>query len=133
MVISRIVSFTVELSLFAYDLMKHIHYSPYSTYHITSTKSFDDKDSLLDPVVLAHMWNIALETARRIIQTTTCIICPRNTTTLTLNKFHAAKDRMIRYKHFNCVMFSNTMFVAANVGRSIRIFSCVHIFTTDFG
>ena len=39
---------------------------------------------------------------------------------------------MIRYKHLNCVMFSDTMFAAATVGKSTRNFTFVRVFVTDF-
>ena len=95
-VVSSIVSRTLDPSLFTYDLIKLEQSSPYSTYYVKSVKSFDGKYSLLDPAVLARTQNIGLEIARRTTQTTTHL-CPKNTTTLTVNKRHVADDRMIRY------------------------------------
>ena len=40
---------------------------------------------------------------------------------------------MIRYKHLNCVMFSDIIFDAAKSGKSVRNFTCAQMFATDFG
>ena len=130
-IVSQVVSRTMDPSLFAFDLETSGSYSPFSQYYVGSIKTFDGKDSSLDPSLLARTWNIGLETAKRTIQATTRL-CPRNTTTITLNKRYASNDRMIRYKHLNCVMFSDTMFAAANSGKSVKNFTCVQVFATDF-
>ena len=83
-----------------------------------SIKTFDDKDSTVDPSFLTKNWNICLETARRTIQTT-IRLCQRYFSTITLNKRYVANDRMIRYKHLNYVMFSDIMFAAAKSGQSV--------------
>ena len=40
---------------------------------------------------------------------------------------------MIRYKHLDCVLFSDTMFASARVGKSMRNFTCYQVFSSDFG
>ena len=41
---------------------------------------------------------------------------------------------MVWYRHLDCVMFSDTMFASARVGKSVRNFTCYQVFlVTDFG
>ena len=89
-------------------------------------------DSGLDPVQLAKAWNIGLETAKCTIQRTTRL-CPRNTTNISLNKRYASNHRMIWYKHLDYVLFSDTMFASARVGKSVRNFTCCQVFSSEFG
>ena len=54
---------TVEPSLFALVLTTSAKSSPFNQFHTKSVKCFDDKDSVMDPLVLAKNWNIGVETA----------------------------------------------------------------------
>ena len=40
---------------------------------------------------------------------------------------------MIRYKHLDCVLFSDTMFASIKVGKSERNYTCCQVFLSDFG
>ena len=131
-IVSSILSRTTEPSMFASVLKSSAQSSPFSEYWIKSVTSIDGRDSVMDPLALAHNWNIGVEIAKRTIQRTTRL-CPRNTTSISLHKRYPANDRMVRYKHLNCVMFSDTMFASARAGKSIRNFTCVQVFATDFG
>ncbi len=129
-IVSSFLSRSAEPSLFASDLISNA--GSFSHFHISSVKCVDGKDSVMDPLVLARNWNVSADTAKRTIQQTTRL-CPRNTTTISLNKRYASNHRMIRYKHLNCVMFSDTMSASAKAGKSIRNYTCVQVFATDFG
>ena len=59
------------------------------------------------------------------IQRTTRL-CPRNATGISLNRRYAVSDRMICYKHLDCVLVSDTMFASSRVGKSVH-------FSSDFG
>ena len=131
-IVSSVLSRSDDPSLFAYDLVKSVSDNPLSCHQVCSIKSFDGGTSGLDPIQLARTWNIGLETAKRAIQRTTRL-CPRNTTSISLNRRYAANDRMIRYKHLNCVLFSDTMFASSRVGKSVRYFTCCQVFSSDFG
>ena len=129
-IVSSFLSRSAEPSLFASDLISNV--GSFSKFRINSVKCVDGKDSVMDPLVLARNWNVSVDTAKRTIQGTTRL-CPRNTTTISLHKRYASNDRMIRYKHLNCTMFSDTMFASAKAGKSVRNFTCVQVFVTDFG
>ena len=131
-IVSKVLSRTADPQMFAYDLLKEVEDNQYSIHRIKSVKSLNGVDAGLDPGVLAKVWNIGIDTAKRTIQSTTRM-CPRNTTTISLNRRYATNDRMIRYKHLNCVMFSDTMFASSRVGKSVRNFTCCQVFATDFG
>ena len=75
----------------------------------------------MDPLVLARNWNISVGTAQRTIQCKIRLFC-RNKTTITMNKWYASNDRMIKYTHLICVMFSDTKFAFAKAGKSVQIF-----------
>ena len=78
------------------------------------------------------MLGISEEVARRTIQNTTQL-CPRNTTSISLNRRYPVNDRMLRYRHFDVNMFGDTMFAARRHGKSIRNYTCAQVFATDFG
>ncbi len=129
-IVSSFLSRSAEPSLFASDLISNV--GSFSRFHISSVKCVDGEDSVMDPLALALNWNVSVDTAKRTIQQTTRL-CPRNTTIISLNKRYASNDRMICYKHLNCAMFSNTMFASAKTGKSVRNYTCVQVFATDFG
>ena len=131
-IVSNIPSSTTDPPLFAHDLVSSVSYNSFSLHHVSTVKSVNSVDSGLDPVQLARIWNIGLETAKRTIQRTTRL-CPRNTTAISLNKRYAANDRMNWYKHLDCVLFSDTMFASTRVGKSVRNFTCCQVFFLDFG
>ena len=131
-IVSSVLSRALEPSLLANDLLESVSDNVFSRHRVRSVKSLNGMDSGLDPAQLASVWNIGIETAKRTIQRTTRM-CPRNTTTISLNKRYGANDRMIRYRHLDCVMFSDTMFASSRVGKSIRNFTCCQVFATDFG
>ena len=130
--VSKILSRTMDPTTFAHDLVSSVSDNSFSSHHVAAVKSVNGVDTGLDPLTLSKTWNIGLETAKRTIQQTTRL-CPRNTTTITLNRRYAANDRMIRYKHLDCVLFSDTMFASARVGKSVRNFTCCQVFSSDFG
>ena len=131
-IVSKILSRTSDPITFAHDVMKSVHANQFSAHQIKSVKSLNGIDAGIDPAELAKIWNIGMETAKRTIQATTRM-CPRNTTTISLNRRYGSNDRMIRYKHLNCVMFADTMFASSRVGKSVRNFTCCQVFATDFG
>ena len=66
-IISKVVLRAMDPSLLAHDLVASGLESPFSQYYVNSVKSFDGKDSTIDPSVLVKTWNVGLETARRTI------------------------------------------------------------------
>ena len=131
-IVSSVVSRALDPTLLAHDLLKSVSDNVFSRHRVQSVKSLNGMDSGLDPVQLASVWNIGIETAKRTIQMTTRM-CPRNTTTISLNRRYGTNDRMIRYRHLDCVMFSDTMFASSRVGKSVRNYTCCQVFATDFG
>ena len=129
-IVSAFLSHSTGPSLFASDLISNV--GSFSKFRIKTVKSVDGKDSVMDPLMLARNWNVSVDTAKRTIQRTTRLY-PRNTTNISLNKRYAPNDRILRYKHLNCTMFSDTMFASAKAGKSVRNFTCVQVFATDFG
>ena len=131
-IVSSIQTSSVEPDLFAENLVKSAQSCPSSVYYVKAVKSLDGKDSSLDPMTLARTWNVSVDIARRTIQRTTRL-CPRNTTSISLHRRYEANDRMLRYRHLNCNMFADTMFASAKAGKSVRNYTCVQVFATDFG
>ena len=101
-------------------------------FNVSALKTIDGSYSKLDANQLAERLGITLEVARRTIKHTTHL-CPRNTTTITLNRRYPQNDRMLRYRHLDVNMFSDTMYAAKRHGKSVRNNTCVQVFTTDFG
>ena len=67
----------------------------------------------------------------RTIQQTTRL-CPRNVTSISLNRRYESNDHLLQYWHLNCDMFADTMFASAKAGKSVRNYTCVQVFATDF-
>jgi len=88
---------------------------------ISSVRCENGQLSKLDPNKLSAMWNIGVDIARKTIQNSTQL-CPRNSTEITLNRRYSTNDRMLRYKHLNTNMYSDTMFASKRIGKSIRNF-----------
>ena len=124
--------YAMDPTTFAHDLVSSVCDSPFSSHHVAAVKSVNGVDSGLDPIMLSKTWNIGLETAKCTVQQTTRL-GPRNTTNISLNCQYATNDWMIRYKNLDCVLFSDTMFASAIVGKSVRNFTCCQVFCSDFG
>ena len=122
-IISAVSSRSLDPELFCEDLEERLG--------ISSVK-FRNENESMDPTILAAKWNISEKEARRTIAVTTRL-CPRNTTSITLNRRYPNNDRMLRYRHLPVVMFGDTMFSSKQVGKSIRNFTCAQVFATDFG
>ena len=93
---------------------------------------FMNGESSMDPDELARTWGISVEKARRTIRATTCL-CNRNTKDITLTRRYPYNDRMVRYKHLDVNMFTDTMHASGRVGKSVRNYSHAQVFATSFG
>ena len=98
---------------------------------ISAVKFLND-ESNMDPQQLSDAWGISEERARRTIRATTRL-CNRNTSDITLSRRYPYNDRMIRYKHLNVSIFTDTMHASGRVGKSVRNYKYAQIFATSFG
>ena len=99
----------------------------------------------LTPSRLAEVFNISNGLA---VKTMNCVtrMCPRNTADISLNRRYTTNDRMLRYSRMLQDLFMDTMFAAkprhsannnkeipGTNGKSVRGFTCVQVFATEFG
>ena len=122
-IVSQISTSSMDPNLFSMDVDVR--------FGISSFKFMNGKEEM-NPKILSEKWNINEKLARNTINATTRL-CPRNTSDITLNRRYKYNDRMLRYRHLPVTMFSDTMFAARRVGKSIRNFTCAQVFATDFG
>ena len=122
-IVSLVSTSSMDPNLFSRDIDMN--------FGISSVKFINSKEDM-DPKILSDKWNISEKIARSTINVTTRL-CPRNTSDITLNRRYDYNDRMLRYRHLPVTMFSDTMFAAKRVGKSVRNFTCAQIFATDFG
>lgn len=122
-VISAVAFQTMDPTMFCDDIIDYVG--------VSSVKTQDGKSNM-DPIELASKWNISDKIAQRTIASTTRL-CPHNTTDISLNKRYNTNNRMLWYKHLPVVMFTDTMFLSEQAGKSIQNYSCAQVFATEFG
>ena len=122
-IVSSVLTSSMDPNLFGRDID--------IVFGVSSVRFLNSKEDM-DPRALADKWNVSEKVARNTINATTRL-CPRNTTSISLNRRYDYNDRMLRYRHLPVTMFSDTMFAARRVGKSVRNFTCAQIFATDFG
>lgn len=89
------------------------------------------KESRTDAKKIARCWSIPLETAKKVIKSTTRL-CKRNTNDITLNRRYSNNDRMLRYPRVRAITFMDTLLTSKRCV-SFRGFTCAQIFATEFG
>ena len=97
-----------------------------SSHKIYSIKTASGAKSLISPKELAETWNIGLETARKTLKVTTCLV-PRNVHDITLNRRYTANDQMIRYWHIQTSIYMDTMYASKRAGKSFRGYTCEQV------
>jgi len=122
-IISAVVDMVMDSRLVLDDIMDR---------YKTSAVRFINNESNMDPGLLAETWGISEERARRTIKATTHL-CNRNTRDISLTRRYPNNNRMIRYKHLNVHIFTDTMHASGCVGKSIRNFKHAQVFATSFG
>ena len=94
---------------------------------------YSDKidDTKTNAKAISRRWNVPLEMARKVIQSTTRL-CKRNTNDISLNRRYSNNDRMLRYPRVKAVTFTDTLLTSKRCV-SFRGFTCAQIFATEFG
>ena len=125
-IVSSVISNVLDENMLQQSVHERAVSYGFSDLNICAIKTANGKTSTLTPRDLVGKWNIGMETARRTLQATTRL-CPRNTTSISLNQRYTYNDRMLRYRRFNTDMFSDTMYAAKRTGKSIRNYTCAQV------
>ena len=131
-IVSSVISRALEDELLYKDLHDGAVKGGFSELSISVIKTANGTKSTLQPKHLMMRWNIGLEAAKQTLQVTTRL-CPRNTTSITLNRRYEYNDRMLRYRRLSTDIFSDTMYASKRTGKSVRNYTCAQVFATDFG
>ena len=99
---------------------------------VSAIHTNDGSVSKIDPKELARLWNISHDLAKQTLRNTTQL-CPRNVEDITLHRRYHTNDRMLRYRHLQIPLYSDTMFASKRIGKSIRNYTCTQVFASDFG
>ena len=118
-IISSIVSEEMDPDIINNKLLDRYEEYNECNHSIYSLRTASGSLSTLKPQQLAHTWNIGIETECRTLKVTTRM-CPRNTENISLNKRYPQNDRMLRYKHIDTNIFTDTMFASKRIGKSYR-------------
>ena len=89
-----------------------------------------EKSKGVSKEMLAKVWRISEEEARRTLEVTTQL--NKQDADSNLSRRFSTNDRMLRYRRINSLFFTDTFF-AAGSAKSLRGFTCMQLFVSDKG